>query len=164
MRLCLNAVFCPAECTVCIYIQQWNYIRDFQLIYSPRSRVILERRLYLSLNAVSRPYKQHIYNHICNTVSLAMQFYTLQWNLKSLRDSLHDSSQNPLFRNFLIRLHLVSNFEVLPVLEAHTTFSALAHFGNVFLDIFERGKCTYRPALLALCSVEETGKWTYHRK
>lgn len=40
-------------------------------------------------------------------------------------------------RVLLKRLDLVADLEVFPVLEAHTTFGALAHLRHIFLDVLE---------------------------
>ena len=39
---------------------------------------------------------------------------------------------------FLERLDLVANFERVPILEAHSTFGALAHLRDILFDVFER--------------------------
>lgn len=52
--------------------------------------------------------------------------------------------QRPLLDLFLIALDLIAHFKGVPVLEAHTAFSTLPHFGNILLLVFERGQNTCR--------------------
>ena len=42
--------------------------------------------------------------------------------------------------DFLVRLDLVADLEIRPGLEAHAALGALAHFGDVFLNVFEGGE------------------------
>ena len=46
----------------------------------------------------------------------------------------------PLLHDFLIRLDLIADLEIRPGFEAHAALSALAHFGDVLLDVFEGGE------------------------
>ncbi len=45
--------------------------------------------------------------------------------------------QFPLLTNLFIRLHLIANLKALPVLEAHATLCALAHFRDILFDVFK---------------------------
>ncbi len=52
------------------------------------------------------------------------------------------SVELPLLHNLLKALNLVALFEIGPVVEAHTTFTALAHFSHVLLHVLQRVKFT----------------------
>ena len=46
----------------------------------------------------------------------------------------------PLLHDFLVRLDLIADLETRPGFEAHAALGALAHFGDVLLDVFEGGE------------------------
>ena len=66
-------------------------------------------------------------------------------------------SQVSLLLFLLVSLHLISDFEVEPVLKAHTAFTAFLHLHYVLLDIFEGFKRTFI-ALLADVQPYQNGK------
>ncbi len=51
--------------------------------------------------------------------------------------------QSALLMLLIIGLDLISIPEILPVLEAHTAFTSLAHFCHVLLDVLERVEHAY---------------------
>ena len=50
------------------------------------------------------------------------------------------SLQIPLLNILLVTLHLIAHLKLRPVLKPHPAFAALAHFVDVFFDVFERGE------------------------
>ena len=47
----------------------------------------------------------------------------------------------PLLHDLFVRLDLIADLEIRPGFEAHAALGALAHFGDVLLDVLEGGEC-----------------------
>lgn len=56
-----------------------------------------------------------------------------------MKHSRSESSQVALLEDLFVALDVVAHGKVDPALEADTALGVFAHFGHVFLDIFERG-------------------------